>query len=276
MRNLQIVVITVFLIVSIIFSVFFCYDRLAVDHTAPQIISDGVPLYVSVNATDKELCSGLIAYDNIDGDISDRIIVRRVSRLSGANSAYVYYAVFDSSSNYCVFNRTIYYTDYCKPRFSLSQPLNFTANSIITLEDRLSAYDVIDGDISNRIRLSSVSVSNTEPGEYPITVQVTNNSGDTSSITLTVLIENTTSRHPTITLSEYIYYATFGEELTEETLRSLIVGASESSAGKAVDAADIEISGEVDTTTRGSYSVTYSYTNAQGLTHAVILNVIVE
>ncbi|MGM9553414.1 MAG: immunoglobulin-like domain-containing protein [Faecousia sp.] len=276
MRNLQIVVITVFLIVSIIFSVFFCYDRLAVDHTAPQIISDGVPLYVSVNATDKELCSGLIAYDNVDGDISDRIIVRRVSRLSGANSAYVYYAVFDSSSNYCVFNRTIYYTDYCKPRFSLSQPLNFTANSIITLEDRLSAYDVIDGDISNRIRLSSVSVSNTEPGEYPITVQVTNNSGDTSSITLTVLIENTTSRHPTITLSEYIYYATYGEELTEETLRSLIVGASESSAGKAVDAADIEISGEVDTTTRGSYSVTYSYTNAQGLTHAVILNVIVE
>ncbi len=276
MRNIQIIVITVFLIVSIMFSVFFCYDRFAVDHTAPQLISDGVPLYVSVNATDRELCSGLIAYDNVDGDISDRIIVRRVSRLSGANSAYVYYAVFDSSSNYCVFNRTIYYTDYCKPRFSLSQPLSFTANSIITLEDRLSAYDVIDGDISNRIRLSSVSVSNTEPGEYPITVQVTNNSGDTSSITLTVLIENTTSRHPTITLSEYIYYVAYGEELTEETLRSLIVGASESSAGKAVDAADIEISGEVDTTTRGSYSVTYSYTNAQGLTHAVILNVIVE
>ena len=276
MRNLQIIVVTVFLVVSIIFSVFFCYDRLAVDHTAPQIISDGVPLHISVNASDQELCAGLTAYDDTDGDITDRIIVRRVSRLSGANSAYVYYAVFDSSSNYCVFNRTIYYTDYCKPRFSLSQPLSFTPNSVITLEDRLYAYDVIDGDISNRIRLSSVSVSNTEPGEYPITVQVTNSSGDTSSISLTVLIENVTSRHPTITLSEYIHYVTYGDSLTEETLRSLIVGASESSSGYAVDAEDIVISGEVDTTTRGSYSVTYSYTNAQGLTRFVILNVIVE
>ena len=276
MRNLQIIVVTVFLVVSIIFSVFFCYDRLAVDHTAPQIISDGVPLHISVNASDRELCAGLTAYDDTDGDITDRIIVRRISRLSGANSAYVYYAVFDSSSNYCVFNRTIYYTDYCKTRFSLSQPLSFTPNSVITLEDRLSAYDVIDGDISNRIRLSSVSVSNTEPGEYPITVQVTNSSGDTSSISLTVLIENVTSRHPTITLSEYIHYVTYGDSLTEETLRSLIVGASESSSGYAVDAEDIVISGEVDTTTRGSYSVTYSYTNAQGLTRFVILNVVVD
>ena len=154
--------------------------------------------------------------------------------------------------------------------------MSFTPNSVITLEDRLSAYDVIDGDISNRIRLSSVSVSNTEPGEYPITVQVTNSSGDTSSISLTVLIENVTSRHPTITLSEYIHYVTYGDSLTEETLRSLIVGASESSSGYAVDAEDIVISGEVDTTTRGSYSVTYSYTNAQGLTRFVILNVVVE
>lgn len=276
MRNLQIIVIIVFLIVSIIFSVFFCYDRFAVDHTAPLIISDGTPLYVSVNASDKELCAGLVAYDDTDGEITDRIIVRKISHLSGANSAYIYYAVFDSSSNFGVFNRLVYYTDYCKPRFSLSQPLIFTPNSVITLEDRLFAYDVIDGDISNRIRLSSVGVSNTEPGEYPITVQVTNSSGDTSSITLTVQIENTTSRHPTITLSEYIHYVTCGDELTEETLRSLIVGASESSSGKVVDAGDIMISGEVDTTARGSYSVTYSYMNAEGLTHAVVLNVIVE
>ena len=276
MRNIQIIVISVFLVVAVAFSVFFCYDRLAVDHTAPKIISDGLPLEVSVNATDKELCAGLTAYDNVDGDITDRIIVRRVSRLSGANSAYVYYAVFDSSSNYCVFNRTIYYTDYCTPHFALSQPLSFAPNSVITLSDRLTAYDVIDGDISNRIRLSSVSVSNTEPGEYPITVQVTNSSGDTASIGLTVLIENTTSRHPTISLSEYIHYVSVGEELTDQELRALIVGVSESAAGKSADVEDVVISGDVDTTTRGSYPVTYSYTNAQSLTRVVILNVVVE
>ena len=276
MRNLQIIVISLFLVVAIAFSVFFCYDRLMVDHTAPKIISDGVPLYVSVNASNQELCAGLTAYDDTDGDITDRIIVRRVSQLSGANSAFVYYAVFDAASNYCTFNRTIYYTDYCRPHFSLSEPLSFAPNSTITLQDRLTAQDVIDGDITQRIRLSSVDISNTEPGEYPITVQVTNSSGDTASVTLTVLIENSTSRHPTISLSNYIYYITRGDELTEDMLRELIVGASESASGKAVAAENIEITGEVDTTTRGSYTVTYSYTNAQSLTRVVLLNVIVE
>lgn len=276
MRNLQITIICLFLIVAIAFAVFYCYDRLMIDHTAPTIVSDGVPLQVSVTASDKEMCAGLTAYDDTDGDITDRIIVRRVSRLSGANTAYVYYAVFDSSSNYCVFNRTVYYTDYCAPHFSLSQPLSYTPNSIITLSDRLTAYDVIDGDISNRIRVSSISVSNAEPGEYPITVQVTNSSGDTSSVTLSVLIENTTSRHPSITLSDYIYYVSVGHELTEQELRGLIVSADDPVSGKKISPSEIVISGEVDTSSRGCYSVSYSYTNAQNLTRFVLLNVIVE
>ncbi len=276
MRYLQIIVISLFLVVAIAFSVFFSYDRLMTDHTAPNIVSDGVPLYVSVNASNQELCAGLTAYDNIDGDVTDRIIVRKVSLLSGANSALVSYAVFDSTSNYCTFSRMIYYTDYCKPRFSLSQPLSYAPNSTITLLDRLTAQDVIDGDISQRIRLSSLSISNTEPGEYPITVQVTNSSGDTASVNLTLLIENSTSRHPTISLSNYIHYVTRGDTLTEDMLRDLIIGARESAYGEAVAAEDIEISGEVDTAKRGSYTVTYSYTNAQSLTRAVLLNVIVE
>ena len=77
-------------------------------------------------------------------------------------------------------------------------------NSTVLLSDRLTATDLIDGDISSRIRISSNAVSVTEPGEYPITVQVTNSLGDTASVRLTVAIESTTSRHPTIMLSQYI------------------------------------------------------------------------
>lgn len=276
MRNLQIAVVSLFLAVAIAFSVYFCYDWLMVDHTAPQIICDGAPLYVSVHSTDRELCAGLTAQDDVDGDITDRIVVRRISQLYGSNNAAVYYAVFDSSSNFCTYSRPVFYTDYCRPRFQLSQPLSFATYSTVTLMDRLSATDALDGDITQRIRISSTRVNTSEPGAYPVTVQVTNSSGDTSAVDLTVVIENTTSRHPVIRLSEYIHYIRVTEELTEDTLRSLIAGARTSTNGRELDPDDIEITGEADTSKRGSYQVEFSYTNEQKLTRTVFLTVVVE
>lgn len=277
MRSIQIIVIILFLVVSVAFTAFFLYDRTMLDHEAPMIVCDGVPVQVSVHASDKELCSGLTATDNRDGDLTDRIVVRRVSQLYGSNNALIYYAVFDSSSNYCTFSRSISYTDYRKPRFSLSQPLSFNVSSKVTLEDRLSASDMIDGDITQRIRLSSTSVSILEPGVYPITVQVMNSSGDTAVATLPVIIQSVTARHPVIRLSEYLIYADLNEELSEETLRSYIVSARENSSGTLLDADEIQIDwSQLDTSKRGCSNISYSYTNSKDLTYTIFLTVIVE
>lgn len=277
MKNLQIILIVVFLVISVVFCAFFCYDRLMVDREAPMIVCDGVPLEVSVTATDRELCAGLTATDNVDGDLTDRIVVRKVSQLYGSNTAMIQYAVFDSSSNVCTYSRSVTYTDYRKPSFSLSQPLIYNLNSIISLSDRLTAHDSIDGDISQRIRVASSSVSSAEKGLYPITVQVTNSSGDTAVAKLTVTIENITSHHPVIRLSEYLIYADADSQLDEEALRGYIVSAKEASGGQNVDYDDISIDASaLDLSTRGCYDVTYSYTNARGLTYNVILTVVVE
>ncbi len=277
MRNIQIIVITLFLVISVAFSAFFLYDRTMVDREAPVIVCDGEPIHVSVHASEEELCSGLTATDNVDGDITDRIIVRRVSQLYGSNSALIYYAVFDSSSNYCTFSRGITYTDYRKPRFSLSQPLSFNVSSKVTLEGRLSASDLIDGDITQRIRLSSTSVSTMDQGIYPITVQVTNSSGDTAVVTIPVIIQSFTARHPVIRLSEYLIYATKDETLSEERLRSYIVSARESSSGTLLNLEDIDIdTSQLDTSKHGCSNVSYSYTNDRGLTYTVLLTVVVE
>ncbi len=276
MRKLQFALVALFLVVSIVFSVYLLYDRLFLDHTAPQIVCDGVPLRVSVSADDRTLCSGLTAYDDVDGDLTDRIIVRKISRLIDSNTASIYYAVFDSSSNYCTFSRTVTYTDHCKPKFSLSQPLNFTPGSVITLSDRLTAYDVIDGDISERIRVASSGISVSEPGEYQLNIQVTNSSGDTTILTLPVLIEASSHRHPTISLSEYLYYIPLDSAFTEDDMRSMIVAVRESAGGSPVAAEEVALNGSVDTSKRGAYPITYTYKNAEGLSHSVILTVIVE
>ena len=277
MRNIQIIVITLFIVVSVAFAAFFVYDRTMVDRVAPTIVCDGAPIEVSVHASEAELCKGLTATDNVDGDITDRIIVRRVSQLYGTNSALIYYAVFDSSSNYCTYTRSIAYTDFRKPQFALSQPLSFNVGNKVSLEGRLTASDIIDGDITGRIRLSSISVSITEPGVYPITVQVTNTSGDTSVVTVPVIIQTSTSRHPVIRLSEYLIYAGRDEELTEEQLRSYIVSARESSSGALLSPEDIDIDlSQLDTTKHGCTNISFSYTNSRDLTYTVLMTVVVE
>lgn len=276
MRSLKVILIALFLIVAIAFSVLFCYDRMIIDHVAPQIHCDGEKLEVSVSATDAELCRGLSATDDVDGDITDRIIVRRISRLVGSNSAIVDYAVFDSASNYCTYRRSVYYTDYQQPRFVLSQPMIFNVNSTVTIADRVMATDVLDGDISARIRVSSANVTNTVEGEYPLSVQVTNSTGDTAVLKLTVCVRNYTSRHPVIHLSEYLTYVERDSKLTEDDLRKLIISARESEVGASIKAKDVTINGEVDTSRPGSYDVRYSYLNKENLSYEVILTVVVQ
>lgn len=276
MRNLRIIVIALFLVVSVAFAAYFSYDRLMVDHTAPMIVSDGAPLEVSVFATDEELCAGLTAYDDVDGDVTDRIVVRKVSQLVGDNIAQISYAVFDSSSNLCTFNRYVYYTDYHKPRFNLTQPLTYNVNSTITLADRLFATDIIDGDITPRIRVDASRLSNATEGEYEMPVRVTNSSGDISTMELTVLIQNVTTNHPAIHLDDYLIYIDKDTELTEEDLRSYIILVKETTTGRSISADKVNITSFVKHSVPGSYNVYYTYTNSLNFTYTVILTVVVR
>ena len=276
MKTIKTIVIALFLIIALAFSVMFCYDKMMVDHVAPSIVCDGAKLEISVHATDEDLCQGLVATDDVDGDITDRIIVRRVSRLTGSNSAVAHYAVFDSASNFCTFTRNVYYTDYCQPQYSLSQPMIFNVNSQVALSDRISAYDVIDGDITSRIRISAANISTSVEGEYPMTLQVTNSTGDTAALQLTVQIRNYTSRHPMIQLSKYLTYVELGSTVEPEQFRDLIQSVRESEGGKAADIKDVVITGAVDSSRLGSYDIKYTYINQENLSYSVTLTVVVQ
>lgn len=276
MRNFRIILIVLFLVVAVAFSAFLAYDRAHVDHTAPMIVCDGAPLCVSVNATDRELCAGLTATDDVDGDITDRIVVQGRSRLVGGNTAVLSYAVFDSASNFCTYSREVSYTDYEKPRFALSAPLRYAVNDVVTIADRMTVTDVLDGDITDRIRLSSSAVDNTQVGEYPVSFQVSNSSGDIAVVTAVVQIVNTTMLDPQLELTDYLVYLPLNGELTQQMLEDYFLGGTSSRSGLELTAQDVTITGEVDTTRRGSYSVCYSYTNNQNRTASVYLTVVVE
>lgn len=274
MKTIQTTLIVLFSAVLIAFCPVFFFGQKDADTDPPVIVCDGADLAVSVHATDRELCAGLTATDNVDGDITDRIIVRRASRLIDTNRIAVYYTVFDSASNCCTYSRYVTYTDYQKPTIRLSQPLIYPVYAQITLSDRLTATDLIDGDITDRIRVSSENVVTSVPGEYPIELRVTNSTGDSTLITLTVTVRDYTPRYPVIELDEYILSLDADEALDLETLRKHIVSVRESADGESVDPDEVEISGDLDALAFGSNEITYSYTNSDGLTYSVILTVV--
>ena len=243
------------------------------DISPPVFVSDYDLLTVRTSVTDEQLCMGLRAYDNMDGEITDRIMVKSISPLISSSDALVTYLVFDSASNAATFTRTIRYIDYHMPRFELTKPLVYKVGDKITLLDRLSAYDVIDGDISSRILLTQSTVSNTTAGSYPVTIQVTNSAGDTSILPLTITVEALSASAPSLRLTDYLIYVDAGEAVRWRSY----IDSVQDPLSTSVRLTNVMCNSEdVDLETPGVYEAYYYYIGLSGETATVILTVVVE
>lgn len=226
------------------------YVSRSVDRTPPVITCSSEVVEVRVGASDAALLEGVCASDDRDGDLTGEIMIKGVSQLITADTAKVTYIVFDSSNNMSTASRTVRYTNYEKPRFALDRPLIFLAGSKVHLLDRLSASDVIDGDLSDGIRVTTQNVDASTAGVYSVTVQVTNSLGDVESLPLKVEIIGAGNVNPSVRLSEYIVYLSAGESFSPAGYITA-----------PADAGTVEIESGVDTSAPGIYEVTYTYRN---------------
>ena len=273
LRNIKIGLVAVFALAAIAFGGFQIYQYTHEDISPPAFYGGEEPLVVSVKASDRELCAGLYAQDNMDGDLTDKIQVQRVSQLISSKEATVTYLVFDSASNYATFTRTVTYTDYHRPRFSLAKPLIFQTGGIMVL-DNLSAEDVLDGDISNRITFTRSNVLNSTPGTYQVVVQVTNSAGDTSSLPLSVIVYSNLNVIPTINLSSYLLYVDAGDKVD---FKSMVRSVQDPLDDSTISRSAVQCHDEhVDLNAPGIYEVYYYYTGRSGETATTILTVVVE
>ncbi len=69
------------------------------DRLPPEFRFSAVNLMYDSETTDKDLLTGINAYDSKDGDLSGRIVVEKVVLNREAGTAVVYYAVADLSGN---------------------------------------------------------------------------------------------------------------------------------------------------------------------------------
>ena len=190
-------------------------DYITSDYTAPVIHADSDSLQLSVTAGEEELPAGLSASDNIDGDVSDTLVVVSKTKFFTKGTLRVNYAAFDRNNNVGIAARNLTYTDYYSPRFSMSQPLRFASgNSTYNYLKHVTAFDCLDGNITQQIKITfgdSESISNTSTRQR-VNIQVTNSAGDTSSLELWAFFEDYNSYSvPAPALTNYIVYVQQGE-----------------------------------------------------------------
>lgn len=267
-RIMQRLLVGLFVLVLLAFVGLKVYRAIAVDVTPPVFSCDSDTIAISVTADESALLQGVTARDNRDGDLTDQIMIKGVSFLQEDGSAEVTYIVFDSSNNTATMRRTVRYTDYELPRFALAQPLVYTVGQTVTLLDRLTVEDVLDGDVSGNIRITSQNIINSQPGVYNVTAQVDSRLGETVVLPLKVVVSAGEQRM--IQLSEYLIYLDRGSSFDPADYILSITAPD----GSAVSHDRVEIESLPDMNTAGVYNVGYSIT-VQGQSYIVYLTVVV-
>lgn len=231
------------------------------DSAAPQIYMDSDVLQLSVNASDEEFLQGVTATDGHDGDVTSSLIVESVRLRSVDGTATVRYAAFDRAGNVAKADRQVCFTDYESPRFSLSAPLALQSGVTTDVMDLIGATDILDGDISRRIRATTVSEDPiTSVGTHQIEFRVSNSLGDTVKLTLPLEVYSSGSYQATLTLTDYLIYLPVGSRFVPEKYLENFQwrGTTTSLSAGMPDNLVLETDGEVDTKTPGVYSVGYT------------------
>lgn len=194
------------------------------DHKAPEfnVIDDMIKMDVkTLTENEAALLSGLSAYDDKDGDLTDHILVERITKKeNGAENEFIVsYAVFDSASNSTRLERSLILNDYEPPKFVCSKALVFAEDTEINLRNQIIVEDVIDGRVTSGIAYdipASFVSGDTEPGSYDCSAAFRNSLGDLVSFEFNVEIIGGLQAEreylPKISLTDYVVYLNAGEE----------------------------------------------------------------
>jgi hypothetical protein len=222
----------------------------------PPVIEDSLKiLHVNSSYTYTDLLEGLTATDDVDGDLTDQIMVGEFSPISEGNSTSYNCVVFDSDGQCSEFNRKMVIDDYAHPRIYLNSPLLFYA---VDSKDEMpreyfTAIDKIDGDITDRIQLTNSTIDFSTIGDYSLAVSVDNSFGDSVTYNFPIHVRERVSSL-FIRLTRYVTYirrnsafnpmeyikATSNDYITVET------------------PFDLSVKSNVDTSNPGLYEVEYT------------------
>lgn len=271
MRIVRIVVLVAFLLVSAVFVKTYISNEKKKDNTYPVIKLETDTIHVSTDVKSEKLLEGVSAYDEKDGDLTEKVIVESISKFFNLGECKITYAVCDSDSHVTSITRKLIYDSYVSPRFVLDEPLIFTVGSRVNLSDIVGATDLIDGDISNNVIVTSNDYQSGQVGVFHADMKVSNSKGDIVVLRAPMHVIERVVQAPQITLKKNIVYTTLGKKLD---LESFVEGITDSN-GEPLSL-DVKIRSEIKYKEEGAYSVHYLVTDSEGRQGHTVLTVVVE
>jgi len=272
MKLFRIGIIVAFIGSFLLFCRYYYNANFNIDKTIPEIVIDSESLEIPLSATDADILQGVSAYDEKDGDLTDKVMVESISKFTTKGVSVVTYAVCDKDNHVTTATRKITYHDYKSPVFSMSNSFCFSVRSVPQIKGIVGATDCIDGDISGNVIITSADYKANTEGYYHSTIKVTNSKGDTSSLDIPIIVEDRSTNAPIISLKQYLIYVKKGQ----------IVDFS-SYVDSVTDVYDtpLEITPEINadyntTVPAGVYQVNYYATDEGGRTGHTILIIVVE
>ncbi len=271
MRIMRNSVVILFIVTLISFCVIFLIQKKNEDNTIPEITIENEFIEVKCNASDEELLKGVRATDEKDGDLTNKVIVESISRFIEPGVCEVKYAVCDSNNHVAHATRKVSYTDYTAPRFKLTDSLCFSLYENVNIASCIGAVDCIEGDISGNVVITSPDFTSSVTGVFTLELTVTNKKGDTSTLSLPLIMEERNLSAPKIELKEYLIYVDKNQNVD---FRDYIVSA-ESKNGDELTS-QVRIDDNVNFQKSGTYIVNYFVADRNGAEGHSVLNVIVE
>ena len=242
------------------------------DTTAP-VISDSLEQpHLESAQDDQALKEGLTASDNRDGDLTDKIMVERLSRFTEPGVCNVSYVVFDKSNNICRYERKVVFDNYTPPRISLEKPLVYYAGSDITFMDRLKLTHALEGDISHKLKLEASNVDSSEVGVYEIQLRAVTLYGEEvyAKLPLNVIAYNAQAQ--VINLKQNLVYVKQGEPFNPKLYIKDVKDCNKND----IDISVVYVFSQVDVSRPGYGQVRMEVTDDWGHKGVTYLTVIVE
>ena len=133
---------------------------------APAIKSTEDKISVPCKYTGSDLLQGMTASDEEDGDLTDRIMIGNFSGFKSRGVADLNYMVYDSDGNNDACTREVQFRDYKPPKISFNSPCVFFARAATSgdLMQNTRAYDMLDGDVTKRVKITKTDADFKEPG----------------------------------------------------------------------------------------------------------------
>mgnify|MGYP002619894864 CR=1 FL=1 len=229
-----------------------------VEDTIPPVITLTGSANITVERNDSFTDPGATASDSFEGDLTSEIVVTGSVNTAVAGVYTLRYNVSDSSGNAAEeVTRTVTVIDSSLPVITLNGGANITTEAGEPFADPgATASDLVDGDLTNDIVVTG-SVNVDVLGVYELRYNVSNSGGNAAiEVVRTVTVVDTTP--PVITL---LGAATITVELGDSFTDP---GATAEDSFEGNITADIVVTGTVDTSTLGEYTLRYNVSDSSG------------